>query len=179
MSITEHFGPQNDPTRTAADGPTAERAGARVVGVAQRVVAVHPDHEKAEQTVQTLAEAGFPAQRAAIVGRGLTIVDRVTGQPSTADVAGRGAVSGLVVGALVGSLLGLFDLITPTVPVAWLAVNAAILGAVLGAVTGLLGYAFTRGRRSFTTQSRITATHYDVQVDADLADRAVRLLDGD
>ena len=178
MSITEHPGQQNDPPPPAAVGSTAERADVRV-GVAQRVIAVHPDHEKAEQTVQTLADAGFPAQRATIVGRGLTIVDRVTGQLSTADVTARGAASGVVVGALVGSLLGLFDLVTPTVPVAWLAVNAAILGAVLGAVTGLLGYTFTRGRRSFTTHSRITATHYDVQVDADLADRAVRLLDGD
>jgi hypothetical protein len=161
------------PARSAED-----RAGAHV-GVAQRVVAVHADHEAAKQTVQELADRGFPAHRATIVGRGLTLVDRVKGQLSTADVAARGAVSGLVVGALVGSLLGLFDLVTPTVPVAWLAVNAAILGAVLGAVTALLGYAFTHGSRSFVMRSGITASHYDVQVDADLADRAVRLLDGE
>lgn len=178
MRITDHSGQHNEVARAAAEPSHTVAADARV-GVAQRVVAVHPDHESAEQTVQALVDAGLPAHRATIVGRGLITVDRITGQLSTADVTARGAVSGLVVGALVGSLLGTFDLIIATVPVVWLAVNAAILGSVLGAVTALLGYAATQGRRSFATHSGITASHYDVQVDADLADQAVRLLDGE
>ncbi|HET6530082.1 MAG TPA: general stress protein [Actinoplanes sp.] len=155
--------------------PADEPVDARV-GVAQRVIAVHRDHDAAWQTVQKLSDGGFPAHRATIVGRDLAVVERVTGQLSTADVTRRGALSGVVIGALTGWILGLVDLIAPTVPVAWLILNAAILGAVLGAATGLLAYAFTHGRRSVSTPSGITASHYDVQVDAELADRAVRVL---
>lgn len=165
-----HDAAGEQPTLTADEPP-----GARV-GVAQRVIAVHGDHDAAQHTIQRLADAGFPEHRATIVGRGLAAVDHLTGQLSTADVTRRGAVAGAVIGALTGWILGLVDLIAPTVPLAWLILNAAILGAILGATTGLLGYVFTRGRRSVTTSSGMTARHYDVQVDAELADRAVRAL---
>ncbi|WP_199516650.1 general stress protein [Nucisporomicrobium flavum] len=160
MTIHDH-----QPARSAAQ-----------LGVAQRVIAVHEDHAEAERTVQALAEAGIPAGRTSIVGRGLTFADRGTGRLSTGEVTARGAVSGLIVGALTGWLLGLFDLVTSSVSTWWLVVNAAALGAVLGATIALVGYAATRGRRSFSTPPTLTASHYDVLVDADLADHAVRVL---
>ena len=146
------------------------------VGVAQRVIATHPDHAGAVRTLGFLTQADFPADRATVVGRGLTFVERGTGQLPTAGVCGRGALSGLVIGGLTGWLVGLVDLVTPSVATWWLTVNTAVLGAVLGAVTALVGYAATRGRRSFTTTPILRASQYDVQVDADLADHAVRLL---
>ncbi|PRY20132.1 general stress protein [Pseudosporangium ferrugineum] len=158
-------------------GPSSADAGEVRVGLAQRVIAVHDDHAGAEATVRLLDDAGFPVHRAAIVGRGLTTVESATGWLSSAEVTGRGAVSGLAVGALTGWILVVVDLVTPAVPSAWLVVNAAVLGAVLGAVIGLIGYAATRGRRSVTTEPKLIATHYDVQVDAELADRAVRLVE--
>ena len=146
------------------------------VGVAQRVIAVHSDHHSAVQTLKTLTDAGFPADRTTIVGRDLAFVERGTGLLSTAEVTGRGATAGLAIGGLTGWLLGLFNLATASVATWWLVVNAALLGAVLGAVAALLGYAVTRGRRSFQTEPILTAAHFDLQVDADLADGAVRML---
>ncbi|MEU4214163.1 general stress protein [Actinoplanes sp. NPDC026623] len=146
------------------------------VGVAQRAIAVHEDHDEAERTVRALAEAGIPAGRTSIVGRGLAFADRGTGRLSTGEVTARGAVSGLIIGALTGWLLGLFDLVTASVSTWWLILNAAALGAMLGATIALVGYAATGGRRSFSTGPTLTASHFDVLVDASLADQAVRVL---
>jgi hypothetical protein len=146
------------------------------LGVAQRVVAVRGDYHDAQRTVQTITEGGLPAERVVVVGRGLTFVERGTGWLSTVDLARRGALSGFVIGGLTGWLLGVFDLLTSSVSTWWLTVNAAILGAVLGAVTALIGYVITRGRRSFSTTPTLHASHFDVLVDADLADQAARIL---
>ncbi|SNY25641.1 general stress protein [Paractinoplanes atraurantiacus] len=146
------------------------------VGVAQRMVAVHTDHRAAQESVAVLDDAGLPAERIAIVGSGLRVVERGQGRLSTADVAGRGAVSGLVVGMLVGWLLSLVGLTTPETSAIWLAVNAGVLGAILGAVVALVGYVATRGNRTFVQPAQIQAEKFGVLVDADLADRAVRAL---
>jgi hypothetical protein len=171
MTIKDH-----DRTPGATTVPQLSEPTVTKVGVAQRVIAVHEDHHEAQRTVQTLTEGGLPAERTAVVGRGLTFVEQGTGRLSTAEVTRRGAVSGLVIGGLTGSLLGVFNLVTPSVATWWLAVNAAVLGAVLGAVTALLGYVITHGHRTFATAPNVTASHYDVLVDAELADQAVRML---
>jgi uncharacterized membrane protein len=146
------------------------------VGLARRVVASYSDYRGAEQAVQRLSDTEFPVEQAAIVGSGLTLVEKVTGRVSAATVAARSAMSGAVVGALLGWLLGLFDLMDPLVAALWLALYGAILGAVVGVVVGLLGYALTRGRRGFMTTGGVRAQRYDVTVDAESADRAVRVL---
>lgn len=146
------------------------------LGVAQRVVAVHDDHDDALRTVHTITEGGLPAERVVVVGRGLTFVERGTGWLSTVDLTRRGAMSGLLIGGLTGWLLGVFDLLTSSLSTWWLTVNAAILGAMLGAVTALIGYVITRGRRSFSTTPTLHASHFDVLVDADLADQATRIV---
>lgn len=171
MKISDH-----DRSPGATEVPHAPQPAATKVGVAQRVIAVHQDHDGAERTVQTLTDGGLPAERTVVVGRGLTVVERGTGWLSTAEVTRRGALSGLFIGGLTGWLLGVFGLLTSSVSTWWLTVNAAVLGAVLGAVTALLGYVATRGQRSFSTAPTLRASHYDVLVDADLADQAVRLL---
>ncbi|MEV4703171.1 general stress protein [Actinoplanes sp. NPDC049316] len=176
MKIFSSASPSAAPAQRA---PSSAGAGDVRVGLAQRVIAVHGDHAAAEATVRLLDEAGFPVHRAAIVGRGLTTMESANGWMSSSEVAGRGALSGVAVGALTGWILAIVDLVDPTVSSAWLVVNAAILGAVLGAAIGLIGYAATRGRRSITTEPKLVATHYDVQVDAELADRAVRLLESE
>lgn len=73
-------------------------------------------------------------------------------------------------------MLGLFDLTETSLALPWLIINSAILGAVLGAAVALLGYAITHGRRSFVVDLPARADRYHIVVDADLADRAVRLL---
>ena len=54
---------------------------------------------------------------------------------------------------------------------------SVVLGAVFGGVSGALVHeAHSGGRRDFFTATRIEADRYDVQVDADSADGAERLL---
>lgn len=52
----------------------------------------------------------------------------------------------------------------------------AVLGVLLGTAVALLGYVIAQGRRSVIPDDRVRAGHYDILVEADLADRAVRLL---
>lgn len=159
---------------TPATAPAVVR-GAQV-GVAQRVVASHSDHRSSQETVARSDGAGFPVERTTIVGSGLQTRERGRGRLSSANVAGRGGVSGIIVGALVGWLLVLFGVMTPEFSALWVAVNAGIVGAVLGATVALLGYVITRGRRWFTYPPDVRAQQYEVLVDADVADDAVRIL---
>lgn len=156
--------------------PMRRRTDARVVGVARRTVASYRDYQDAERAVGRLAREDFPADQTMIVGCGLRFVERVTGRATALSVALRAAVAGAVVGAFTGWLLGIFNLVDPLVAAAWLAVNGALLGMVLGAVIGLISYVVTRGRRDFTAVAAIRAERYDVLTDAEIADRAVRLL---
>jgi hypothetical protein len=159
---------------TGAPQPADEQ-----VGIARRVVASYPDLRSAEQGVDRLSEADFPVEEVTVVGSGLTLVEKVTGRVSAAEVAARSAAAGAAVGALLGWLLGLLDLMDPLVTALWLAVNGAVLGAVVGVAVGLLGYGLTRGRRRFTSVGGLRAERYDLTVDTADADRAVRLLRGD
>ena len=146
------------------------------VSVAMRTVGSYERYGEAEQAMNRLAERDFPIERAMIVGRDLEVVERVTGTITAAVATGRGALFGLVIGALTGWLIGLLNLVDPLVAAFWLAVNTALLGAILGAATSMLVYAATKGRRSFTSITGTRARHYDILVDAEVADRAAGLL---
>lgn len=146
------------------------------VGVAQRSIALHVDYPAAARTVERLREAGFPIERSVVLGSALRAVSRAQGRLSTADVTGRGALSGLLVGAAIGWLLCLFGLTDDALSAWWLVAIAAVLGPVLGAVVALLGYVVTWGRRSFAPDGAVRVGRYEVAVDADLADQAMRML---
>jgi hypothetical protein len=168
---------RNEGASKVADEQAAAATGNGWVGVARRAVASYQDHADAVCAVDLLADNRFPVDRVAIVGLNPRLEEKVTGRLSAAVAAGRAAVTGAVIGALLGWLLGVFDLMNPLVTGLWLALNGAILGAILGALLGLLGYAATRGRRSFTSVATFTAAGYQVMVDAEVADQAARLLD--
>lgn len=146
------------------------------VGVARRSILARDDFGSAVRIVEQLTAAGLPEGSAAVVGAELRSPSRQRGRPSTADVTGRGALSGLLIGAAAGWLLRLVDLTSGSLSTWWLVINTAVLGAVLGAAVALLGYVITEGRRTFTADDPVRAGRYLVLVDADVADRAVRLL---
>ncbi|MCO8277675.1 hypothetical protein M1L60_44585 [Actinoplanes sp. TRM 88003] len=152
------------------------RNGSVHIGVAQRTIGTYDDYWSAVGDLDRLRGSDFPVERVTIVAGGLHTVGQEQGQLSTADVTRRGAISGTVIGAATGWMLGLFDLTETSLGLPWLIVNAAILGAVLGAAVALLGYVITRGRRSFVANVPVRADRYHIVVDADLADRAVRML---
>jgi hypothetical protein len=151
------------------------RADVRV-GISQRTVASYGGHSEAVQAINRLTGQGFPADRAAIVGRGLQPLEKATGRLSPKSVAARAATSGAIIGITVSWLLVVFDATSPMIATVWVAINGAILGGVIGAVVGLIGHVATRGRRHVTAISAVRAERYDVLVDADLAVRAAGFL---
>ncbi|HEV7562879.1 MAG TPA: general stress protein [Solirubrobacterales bacterium] len=149
-----------------------------VAGKSRRVIASYPSYPEAERAVDHLSDQKFPVERVAIVARDLKLVEQVTGRMGYGGAALQGALSGALVGVLVGWLFGIFDWFNPIVAAAWLAFDGLWFGAVVGALMGLLLHALTRGRRDFASVAGITADHYDVLVDEEVAAEAARLLAG-
>lgn len=166
----------DSPFSTGDADPAGGTAATRV-GLAQRSIVTCDDYASARRIIAQLGDTGFPVERAAVIGTDLHRVERNRGRLSTADVTGRGALSGLLIGAAVGWLLRLVGVTDSSMYTGWLILNAAVLGGVLGAAVALLGYVITQGKRSFLPDEGVLAGHYDVMVDADLADRAIRLHD--
>jgi hypothetical protein len=133
-------------------------------------------YREAERAVDLLSDRGFPVERIAIVGRDLQLVEQVTGRMGYGQAALRGALQGAVLGLLFGWLFGLFNWIDPVVASFSLAFYGLVFGAVVGALLGLLTHAMTGGRRDFASVGGVRANQYDVMVDDEFADEAVRLL---
>jgi hypothetical protein len=140
----------------------------------RRAIASYPSHQEAQALVNRLAEQGFPVERLTIVGRDPEIVEEVTGRLD----AGRALLAGALSGALFGVFFGLlFGILFTHDGVSLLAILAywTLLSALFGAVFSVVGYAFDRPRREFTSLSTIRAASYDVLADEDVADRALQL----
>jgi len=144
--------------------------------VPRRTVASFPRYEDAQRAVDFLADRRFPVERVAIVAEGLRLVEQVTGRLSYGRVAGNGALSGALVGGLFGFIFGLFNWVAPLVSAFRLTLYGLIYGAVVGALMNVVFYAFTAGKRDFASVGTINADRYNVVVDADAADEALRLL---
>jgi hypothetical protein len=168
---TQHTTPAAATTRT--DG-----AAAYAASPGQRVVASFPTYEDAERAVDVLADSEFPVEQVTIVGRGLKMVERVTGRMTWIDAAARGALTGAMTGALIGWLFWVFDWFAPIVSAGWLIFDGLWFGAVVGTLIGLLAYAVTRGRRGFMSAASMEADEYDILVAAPIADEAARILQG-
>ena len=56
--------------------------------------------------------------------------------------------------------------------------STALMGATFGLVRALLGYAFTRGQRDFSSVTQVVATKYEVLVENKHAAPARELLAG-
>lgn len=135
-------------------------------------VATYPDYASASSAVDYLSDNNFPVERVSIVGTGLKLVEQVTGRMNL----GRAALAGLGAGAWFGLLLGLLFGIF-TVSDWWRVVLYGVLfGAFWGAVLWMIVYAFSRGRRDFSSQSSLAANEYAVNVDANAAEAARELL---
>ncbi|GAA4437933.1 general stress protein [Actinokineospora soli] len=143
---------------------------------AQQVVGSYATYAEAERAVDHLSDQRFPVEHAAIVGRGLTTVEQVTGRLTTAKAALTSAATGALLGGVLGWLFGLFNLVNPLVSGLLLALYGALLGAIIGGVLGLLAHTMTGGSRDFSSVSSMRADSYDVLVDAEFAEQARGLL---
>ena len=122
-----------------------------------------------------LSDKEFPVQHVTIVGTDLAMVERVTGRLTYSRVAIAGLASGAWFGLFVGLLLSLFSSDGSALPI----LPAVAIGAAFGILFSVISFAFTGGKRDFTSASQIVASSYAVLCAAEHANKARGLLQGE
>ena len=133
---------------------------------------VYDKYEQAQRAVDFLSDHEFPVENCMIVGTELKQVERVTGRLTTGRVALGGLLSGVWMGLFIGLIFSFFG----TGSAVAVILSTVVIGALFGIVWALAGYAATRGRRDFSSVSRIVATRYEVLVEHKLAAQGRELL---
>jgi hypothetical protein len=137
-------------------------------------IARYDTYLEAQRAVDFLSDSHFPVQFVTIVGTDLRMVERVTGRLTYGRVALAGSLSGAWFGLFVGLLLSLFG---GTSGSGFPLFAAILIGAAFGMLFGVISYAFTGGRRDFTSTSQIVASEYQVLCADEQAHAASQLLD--
>jgi hypothetical protein len=133
-------------------------------------VGSYDSYERAQAAVDYLSDEKFPVENVTIIGTDLRMVETVTGRLTTGRAIAAGAAGGAWWGLFVGLLLGIFSADGG----AWFGavLSGLLIGLVFGALFGWMGYSATRGRRDFTSTSKITAGRYDVMCNPARAEEA-------
>ena len=135
-------------------------------------LAVYDDYAAAQKAVDFLSDNKFPVEHLMIVGTDLKRVERITGRLTWGRVAAGGILSGLWLGLFVGLIFSFF--VDENV---WeMILSTILLGALFGLIWALIGYAFTRGQRDFSSVTQVVATRYEVLVEHKVAAQARELL---
>jgi hypothetical protein len=135
-------------------------------------LAVYDDYASAQKAVDFLSDKEFPVENCMIVGTDLKRVERITGRLTTGRVALGGLVSGVWLGLFVGLVFALFT----EESVLAVIISTMLIGALFGVIWALVGYAFTRGQRDFSSVTSVVATKYEVLVEHKVAAQARELL---
>jgi hypothetical protein len=143
---------------------------------ARRTIASYSSYADAERAVDILSDRDFPVERVAIVGTGIRLVEQVAGRVTTGRAALTGAAQGATIGLLFALLFGLF--LTSASDFIGVLVYGLVAGSIFGAILGAITHAGLRGTRDFASVSGIQADRYELQVDAEVADRAAEILRG-
>ena len=140
------------------------------------VIRQSESYEDAQRAVDFLSDREIEVSGIQIIGREVQLVETVTGRMSYGRAAGAGMVTGGWFGLLVGLLLGLFA--NPDQDPSWvsLLLLGVLWGAMFGIVYGLIVHAATRGRRDFSSRSKLQASRYDVTCPVSVAGQARQLL---
>jgi hypothetical protein len=139
-----------------------------------QVVATYDTYVEAQRAVDFLADEEFPVQNVSIVGSDLKMVERVTGRLTRGRAAAAGAASGAWFGLFVGVLLAVFA--KDGINVFALVISALLYGAFFGATFGFVGHALSRGKRDFTSRSKIASSRYEIVCVWAEADKAREVL---
>ncbi|MEW9529896.1 general stress protein [Microbispora sp. NPDC049125] len=142
----------------------------------RRLLVSYDNYAAAQRAVDTLSDAGFPVETAAIVGSDLRLEETVTGRLTNGRAALMGLISGAVFGLIVGLFLGLFT--STTTSFVGLVLWSILWGAIAGAAFGFTSHAFQGGTRDFSSRSSLVAGRYDVLVASAMLDQAQALLQG-
>lgn len=122
------------------------------------IVGTYDAYPEAQRAVDYLADHKFPVEHLAIVGTDLRQVERVTGRMSW----GKALLGGLVTGAWLGLFVGLLLSLFTDEGWAQIILLSVAWGAVFMMIFGAAGYAFTGGRRDFTSKSVTVAGRYEL-----------------
>lgn len=140
-----------------------------------QVVGSYDTYVEAQRAVDFLSDEQFPVQHVSIVGSDLRMVENVLGRLTRSRASLAGAASGAWFGLFVGVLLSLFAGNANSFA---LIVAAVLYGAVFGAIFGFVGHALSKGKRDFTSRSKIVASGYEIRCVWAEADRAREVLAG-
>lgn len=139
-----------------------------------RPIATYRTYMEAQRAVDYLSDEKFEVRYVSIVGTDLKMVERVTGRLTYARVALAGTFTGAYLGAFFALLLVIFD---PNSGFG-VALPAILIGCAFGMIFAIISYAFTGGRRDFTSTSQIVAAQYAVWCADEHAAEATRVLGG-
>ena len=134
---------------------------------------VFEQYVDAQKAVDTLSDNHFPVENCLIVGTDLKQMERVTARLTWGRVSVGGLLSGVWLGLFVGLILSLFA--RPSNPLTLL-VSTSLYGALFGLIWSVVGYAFTRGARDFSSVSQVVATRYEVFCEHKFAQQAREIL---
>src|SRR6476620_9741564 len=126
-----------------------------------QVVGSYDTYVEAQRAVDFLSDEQFPVQHVSIVGSDLKMVENVLGRLTRGRAAMAGAATGLWFGLFVGVLLSVFA--SKNTNGFGLVLAAIAYGVVFGAIFGFVGHALSRGRRDFTSRSKIVASSYEIR----------------
>ncbi|SED69893.1 general stress protein [Ruania alba] len=153
-----------------AMSPTDPRAGNQPRG---EEIATYSSYLEAQRAVDYLADEEFAVSAVTIVGKDLTMVERITGRRTYPKVALRGAGSGAYFGFFIGILLLLFG-----GTLAQTLLPALLIGAGAGMLFAVIAYAMTGGKRDFTSTSQVVAGSFAILCLEEKAGEARRVLNG-
>ncbi|WP_200921676.1 general stress protein [Agromyces sp. Leaf222] len=136
-------------------------------------VASFETYAEAQAGVDALAKAEFPLKELAIVGTGLTSVERITGKLTWGRAAGAGALSGAWFGTFLGLLFFIF---APTPSSVGILISAVLIGAGFGMIFSVVSYSVNRRRRDFTSVAQVLATSYSIVAETAHVERARQVL---
>lgn len=129
------------------------------------------DYTAAQSAVDALSDAGFPVQKVQIIGTDLRLIENVTGRMTTP----KAFVSGLGTGAWFGVMIGLVMFILGSELLPSL-LTCVLLGAVWGGGFFALTHFFRRGKRDFTSVTRVVPTNFSLYCAFDAASECRRVL---
>ena len=137
-------------------------------------VGSYDSYERAQAAVDYLSDEKFAVENVTIIGSDLRMIEKVTGRMTTGRAVAAGAAGGAWWGLFVGLLLGIFSADGG----AWIGtvLGGLLIGLAFGAAFGGMSYAATRGRRDFTSTSKIVASRYDVMCNPPQAEEARAML---
>ncbi|MBJ7280374.1 MAG: hypothetical protein JHD31_00670 [Rhodoluna sp.] len=123
--------------------------------------------------VERILRGNFPATSVAIVGTGLSTVERVRAKINYGKVAISGAMNGSWLGLFIYLIFGSSgQTTTETASPIFSLGSALLIGAGVGMLWQVIRFSMNKAKRSFSSASTVVATSYAVLVPSELTGEA-------